>query len=46
VAEAQWVWRLHDLQPHFRRRVNGQWQEVKQSLFVPMVVYLDFTQDY
>ena len=44
VAEAQWVWRLADLQPHFLRRVGEEWQEVQQSMFVPMVVYLDFTQ--
>ena len=44
MAEAQWVWRLTDLQPHFLRRVGEDWQEVQQSMFVPMVVYFDFTK--
>ena len=43
IDEAEWWWLLSEFEPCFRRRVKGEWQMVRQKLFKPMVVFLDFT---
>jgi hypothetical protein len=44
VEEATWLWVVHGSGPSFQRQRDGQWEDVQQNLFKPLVVLMDFTE--
>ena len=43
ISEASWLWVEDGPGPFFQRQREGQWQDVVQNLFKPLIVFLDFT---